>query len=33
MNLIEVGLRIRNCRKTMKLTQEELSEKVDVSAH
>lgn len=33
MNLIEVGSRIRNCRKTMKLTQEELSEKVDVSAH
>lgn len=33
MDLVEVGIRIRNCRKALKLTQEELSERVNVSSH
>lgn len=33
MDLIAIGLRIRNCRKSLKLTQEELAEKIDVSSH
>lgn len=33
MDLTEVGLRIKNCRKSLKLTQEELSEKINVSSH
>ena len=33
MDLVDVGLRIKNCRKSLKLTQEELSEQVNVSSH
>lgn len=33
MDLVAIGLRIRNCRKSLKLTQEELAEKIDVSSH
>lgn len=33
MNQIELGLRIKQCRKMHKLTQEQLAELTDVSAH
>lgn len=33
MDLVAIGLRIRNCRKSLKLTQEELAERIDVSSH
>lgn len=33
MNQIELGLRIKQCRKMQKLTQEQLAELIDVSAH
>ena len=33
MNQIELGLRIKQCRKIKKLTQENLAELIDVSPH
>ena len=33
MNQIELGLRIKQCRKIHKLTQEQLAELTDVSSH
>ncbi len=33
MNLTELGLRIKQCRKTQNLTQEFLAEKINISAH
>lgn len=33
MNSREMGIRIKQCRKTQNLTQEGLAEKIDISAH
>lgn len=33
MNLVEIGVRIKQCRKLQKLTQEKLAELIDVSPH
>ena len=33
MNIKEMGLRIKQCRKAKKLTQEQLAEVVDISPH
>lgn len=33
MNNIDLGLRIRQCRKAKKMTREQLAEKVDISSH
>ena len=33
MNLKELGLRIKQCRKAQKITQEQLAELVDISPH
>lgn len=33
MNYTDMGLRIKQCRKSRKLTQEQLAEEVDISPH
>ncbi len=33
MNPVAIGLRIKKCRKLLKMTQEELAEQIDVSTH
>lgn len=33
MNLVEVGLRIKQCRRDKKLTQEKFAEMIDMSPH
>lgn len=33
MNIYEMGLRIKQCRKAQKMTQEQLAEIVDISPH
>lgn len=33
MNIVEIGERIKQCRKSQKLTQEKLAELIDVSPH
>lgn len=33
MNLIQIGTRIKQCRKALKMTQERLAEQIDVSPH
>lgn len=33
MNIVEIGIRIKQCRKAQMLTQEKLAELVDVSPH
>lgn len=33
MNSKEMGMRIKQCRKTQNMTQEVLAEKIDISAH